>query len=142
MEALNPISRMPVAQTTMVQASRTQSADIQIVTEEGDTVTLSASRTAELSFATYNSNGQTSAELRTGSEFSMSVEGDLSRRELKDIRRALRIIMKAAEDFAENNPEKAARRVSKLSRLDHLAAVNAEFQVRQELSVSTENSGS
>src|SRR5262245_65927746 len=81
-----------------ITASRSQSADITIVTAEGDRVTLSASMGAQAEYApneyaTYNAYGRVS----------VTIEGDLSRSELKDIRKAIRTIEKAARDMARGD---------------------------------------
>ena len=52
-----------VATASMVNVSKAQSSDITIVTAEGDRVTLSSSRSSELSFATYNSTAKPATPL-------------------------------------------------------------------------------
>ena len=126
---------------TMVNISRAQSSDFTIVTAEGDKVTLSASRSAELSFSTYDSAGKTrgskglsEAKFSASREFSLAIEGDLNKEELKDIRRAIKTVMKSAGDVLKGDTEHAAERVSKLGKLDTLASIDADVQFRQEVS--------
>src|SRR5678815_57247 len=81
-----------------VNVSQSQTAEITLVTAEGDTVTLSSSKSADLSFSTYNARGQVGASsaalsgmssaIHLTSAFSFSVDGDLNKSELKDIRHA------------------------------------------------------
>jgi len=133
-------------QAAQVKVSQSQTADMTIVTAEGDTVTLSSSKSAELSFATYNAEGQvggasvgfsgTSAELHRSSAFSLSVDGDLNKEELKDIRRAIRTIQKAANDALKGHDEKAASRTAKLASLDQIASIDADLEFNQEVSVT------
>jgi len=125
-------------QAAKVKVSQSQTADITIVTAEGDTVTLSSSKAAELLFATYNAQGQVggSAELHRSSTFSMSVEGDLNREELKDIRRAIRTIQKAANDVLRGHEEKAASRTARLANLDQIASIDADLEFHREVSVT------
>jgi hypothetical protein len=133
-------------QATQVKVSQSQTADITIVTAEGDTVTLSSSKTAELSFATYNAQGHTadssatisgaSTELHRTSAFSISVDGDLNKAELKDIRSAIRTMQKAANDVLKGHGEKAAARTARLSDLDQLASVDADMEFNREVSMT------
>jgi hypothetical protein len=133
-------------QATQIKVSQSQTADITIVTAEGDTVTLSSSKSAELSFATYNAQGQVggssgtisgmSAELHRTSDFSITVDGDLNKAELKDIRSAIRTIQKAANDALKGHEEKAASRTAKLSDLDQIASIDADLEFNREVSVT------
>jgi hypothetical protein len=133
-------------QTAQVKVSQSQTADITIVTAEGDTVTLSASRSAELSFATYNAQGRVgdssgtisgmSAELHRSSDFSITVDGDLNKEELKEIRTAIRTIQKAATDVLKGHDEKAATRTAKLAGLDQIASIDADLEFNREVSVT------
>jgi hypothetical protein len=125
-------------QAAQVKISQSQTADITIVTAEGDTVTLSSSRAAELSFATYNAHGKVSgsAELHRSSAFSFSVDGELNREELKDIRRAIRTIQKAANDVLKGHEEQAASRTARLAGLDQIASIDADLEFHREVSVT------
>jgi hypothetical protein len=133
-------------QATQIKVSRSQTADITIVTAEGDTVTLSSSKSAELSFATYSAQGKVgdstgaisgmSAQLHRTSAFSMTVDGDLNKEELKEIRSAIRTIEKAANDVLKGHDEKAAARTAKLSDLDQIASIDADLEFNREVSVT------
>ncbi len=130
------------ASAKMVNISRSQSSDFTIVTAEGDTVTLSSSRSSELAFATYNPLGdsgsasRSAASFSTSRDFSFSVEGDLNKEELKDIRRAIKTVMKSARDVLRGDDEKAFRRASKLSNLDQIASLDANLHFRREISTT------
>jgi hypothetical protein len=133
-------------QATQIKISQSQTADITIVTSEGDTVTLSSSKSAELSFATYNAQGQVggssgtisgmSAELHRTSDLSITVDGDLSKDELKDIRSAIRIIQKAANDVLKGHDEKASARAANLAGLAQIASIDADLEFNREVSVT------
>jgi len=161
MDALSSVSSSPVdnstacatkqssntltQQATRITVSQAQSTDIKIVTAEGDTVTLSANKTADLSYSTYNAHGSIdgksvsvsamSAEMHQTSAFSLTVDGDLNKEELKDIRRAIRIIEKSAHDVLTGHADKAASRTAKLAKLDQLASIDADVEFQQEVSV-------
>jgi len=141
-----PSDSSATVQAAQVKVSQSQTADITIVTAEGDTVTLSSSKASELTFATYSAQGQVgdssvrlsgmSAELHRTSAFSMSVDGDLNKEELKDIRYAIRTIQKAAMDVLKGHEEKAAARTASLSNLDQIASIDADLEFSREVSVT------
>jgi hypothetical protein len=89
----------------------------------------------EISFETYSSKGQ-SLEVSKSSEFSMTVEGDLNREELKDIRKAIRSILKAERDILKGHDEGATERTAKLAELDQIASIDAKMEFRQTVSVT------
>lgn len=115
--------------------SQSRSSDITLVTAEGDTVTLSASQTMEMSFETYGSKGQ-SMGISKSSEFSLTVEGDLNREELKDIRKAIKTLLKAERDLLKGHEERATERTAKLEDLDQIASIDAKMEFRQTVSVT------
>jgi len=133
-------------QATQVKVSQSQTTDITIVTAEGDTVTLSSSKSAELSCATYNAQGKVgdslgrssgmSAELHRTSAFSITVDGDLNKEELKDIRSAIRTIQKVAKDVQKGHDEKAAARTAKLANLGQIGSIDADLEFSREVSVT------
>lgn len=138
-----PSTSGSTAQSTAVNMSQSRSSDITLVTAEGDTVTLSASQTKEISFETYSSKGQStdsdavvSAEVRKSSEFSMTIDGDLNREELKDIRKAIRTLFKAERDILKGHDERATERTTKLAELDQIASIDAKMEFRQTVSVT------
>jgi hypothetical protein len=104
------------------------------------------SKSAELSFATYNAQGRVgdstetisgaSAGLRRTSGFSFTVDGDLNKEELKEIRSAFRTIQKAANDVLKGHEEQAAARTAKLTDLDQIASINADLEFNREVSVT------
>jgi hypothetical protein len=57
-EHIKPPDSAAAVKSIEIQASQSQAADITIVTAEGDTVTLSARKSEELSYSTYNSQGK------------------------------------------------------------------------------------
>ena len=125
-------------QAAQVRVSQSQTTDITIVTAEGDTVTWSSSKAAEVSSVTYNAQGQMggSAELHRTSAFAFSVDGDLNHEEMKDIRRAIRTIQKAANDVLKGHEEKAASRTARLGSLDQIASIDADLEFYREVSVT------
>lgn len=116
---------------------QSQDAAITIFTAEGDKVTLSASSKSQFEFATYNAGGflggRRSSE--NSQSLSISIEGNLSRQELKDIRKAVKTIGRVADELMEGDADGVARQVEKLQRLDTLSQVQAEVGVKREVSL-------
>ena len=130
----------PGLQATRGTVQQSIGASVTIVTAEGDKVTLSASSERQLEFATYNARGFIRGNRSTQSQavrnsLSVSVEGDLSREELHDIRKAIKTIGHVANELAEGDVDGAARQAEKLQRLDSLAGIEAEVEVKQEVTV-------
>lgn len=144
MDSVSSVGRMPencYSQSTAVNMCQSRSSDITLVTAEGDTVTLSASQTKEIWFDTYSSKGQSTGSdaalsASKSSEFSMTVEGDLNKEELKDIRKAIRTIWKAERDILKGHDERATERTTKLAELDQIASIDAKLEFRQTVSVT------
>jgi hypothetical protein len=125
----------------LAAVSREQSADITIVTKEGDTVTLSADSSIEAAYATYDKKAQlkgaysesmgrlTSATVER--EISISVEGDINDQEKKEIKQVMREIFKMMKDFLTGRLDDTAVSAVKDFELDTLANVEAKFEVKQ-----------
>jgi hypothetical protein len=98
-----------IMQLATAKASYKQHADITVVTAEGDRITLSSNSQHSVDFATYDglvrTNGAATRlqwrelSLSSGNELSLTVEGDLSAEELKDLEKALKSIEKMVRDF-------------------------------------------
>jgi len=129
-----------------VNASRSIQEAFTIVTKEGDKVTLSGSSRFELGLTTYNASGRIqgadvnaqgqSLSLSSSRELSISVEGDLSEEELRDIRKLVRTTERLARDFARGDLDAVAKDTRKLSGLDSLASFQGEISISQSLSVA------
>lgn len=82
------------ADTTLVAANahREASGELSIVTQEGDTVTLSAHLEADATYASFRSRGAQASYLsiESSSSFEISVQGDLSEQEMKDIEKLVK----------------------------------------------------
>ncbi len=110
--------------------SRTRSAQLQITTDEGDTVTITRSSTFEAMVGSlrYQDSGPEGAyrqrarfeQTSRSSDFTIRVEGDLSKQELKDIHRLLAQLRPAFRSASMRAGTAAALRVDG-SKLDSLA---------------------
>jgi hypothetical protein len=136
---LNPSRGQRItSQSSQAKISSQRSIDLSLVTAEGDKVTLSANAAFQAGYATYNSqgtlNGVTSVsqgesfEASLEREFSISVEGDLNKQELKDIRKALKNIIKIAKKFFKGDLDNAFVKALRLRPPDTIASLDASFQ--------------
>lgn len=82
------------ADATLVAANahREASGELSIVTKEGDTVTLSAHLEADATYASFRSRGAQASylSLESSSSIEISVQGDLSEQEMKDIEKLVK----------------------------------------------------
>jgi hypothetical protein len=112
------------AKTAAAVAGQVQSRslDVTITTADGDRVTLSASQSASLA-GVATSDGRRAGVSSTESSVSLTVEGSLDRRELRDLRTVLKVLAKAA---AHQDSDRLARRLSRPD-LDTIATVQASY---------------
>jgi len=128
-----------------VTRSLEQHADVTLVTAEGDRVTLSSGSQAQVTYATYEDlrymrgcfaefHGETFG-LEVSREYSILVEGDLNKTELRDIGKAIRTIEKIMRDFLSGDIDHAAGKAMKISRLESISTLEASLQFERSLSV-------
>ena len=104
------------SQVSLSAVSREQSADVALVTKEGDKVTLSVQSSFEAAYGTYDSqarmNGVDAAtrgrfgSLNLEREITIRVEGDLNQAEKKEIKQVLRKIFKTVKNFLSGETDK------------------------------------
>lgn len=129
-----------------VQASQATSADFNIVTKEGDKVTISGASRYDLSYSTYTASGRLndqsvdvkgeSFSLSASRELSIQVEGDLSEEELRDIRKLIKGSAEILGDFMRGDVDEAFEDTLKLGKLDSLASFEAELTISRSVSVA------
>ncbi len=123
-----------------------KSENISINTSEGDVVTISSYVEFHMGYYSYqnitsgnvNLSLQESKqfELSTEKKFSLSVEGDLNKQEIKDIKKSLRLINRIFNGYQSGDIEKVLKNVSKIGNLDTIA--NLEAAIQQLSSISYE----
>lgn len=133
------------SELTRVTSSLHQNADVTIVTAEGDKVTLSSGSQAQVTYATYEElryMGGHFAQFRyealgleVSREYSIVVDGDLNKKELRDIRKAIRTIEKMMRDFLSGNVDHAVGKAMKVSKLESISSLEASLQFERSLSV-------
>jgi hypothetical protein len=73
--------------------------------------------------------------LEVSREYSILVEGDLNKTELRDIRKAIRTIEKIMRDFLSGDIDHAVGKAMKISRLESISTLEASLQFERSLSV-------
>ena len=126
---------------------RSQETDLTIVTKEGDYVTISADSDFQLEFNTYDRTGQMTGgtsrlhyealSLDSRQEFSVSVKGDLSEQETKDILKVLQSMDGFMNDLQSGRLDQAVTRTDRFGNLGSLSSIDATLQVEQGLSLES-----
>lgn len=125
------------------QASESQSADLEIVTAEGDRVTLSYGAEESLGFSSYEnlarkgggfarSAGQ-SLSFERGQALSLSVTGDLSESELADIGSLLAEIDGVMGKMLDGDMEGALSSALEVGGFDSIAGFEADLHVERQV---------
>ncbi len=123
-----------------------RSKNITINTSEGDVVTISSLEEFHTGYYSYqdvtsgngNMSFQESKQFEFSAEktFTLSVEGDLSKQEIKDIKKSLKLVSKILSGYQSGDIKKVLKNVSKIGKLDTIA--NLEAAMQQVSSVSYE----
>ncbi len=123
-----------------------RSKNITINTSEGDVVTISSLEEFHTGYYSYqditSGNGNVSLqeskqfELSVEKSLTLSVEGDLSKQEIKDIKKSLKLVSKILSGYQSGDIKKVLKNVSKIGNLDTIA--NLEAAIQQVSSVSYE----
>lgn len=130
-------------QTRAGSLSQSQSTDLTITTDEGDTVTLSLSSATEVNAGIYRSvsyadgwdeSTQTSFfEFSDSQHLSVKVDGDLNAEEKEDIRAAMEVIGGMIDDFLSGDLLEMAADGELLKELDTVASLEAAFSYERQV---------
>jgi hypothetical protein len=142
MSAITTLGSPRLAQEVGVTAvSRRTAADFSIVTAEGDKVTLSLNSAESAGAYRYSAQGRleggTQSAVAAGSVYesstslSLSIQGELSKEEIRDIQKAIKTVAKVYRDLAKGDEEQAVKRASKLDKLDSIAELAASISVSE-----------
>ena len=131
---------------TQVQAETHTSADITLVTAEGDKVTLSTDAVMQAAYTRYDARGRLrghglerhaeTLQLASANDISLQIEGDLNDAERADIQQALSTIEKFAADFFDGKEDEAPNQIFNLGNLNTLRSLDATLEFSQSLTVS------
>ena len=129
---------------TSASYSKTENADITIVTDDGDRVTISTDTGMESGYTSYSGllrSGSLSAraegyefQSRMHSNFSMSISGDLDSQEYEDIISALKTIDSIMESVSSGNMVDLQAIAEEFGGLESLSGLTASIQVQESMS--------
>lgn len=136
------------------QASRTQlaavtgsrSLDLDLVTEEGDKVTLSIDAQASAIYAAHGEGGMNDESLYVqwgefsggafDREVSLAVEGDLNKQERREIRKVIRTINRMMQNFVQGKLNPMMAKAQKLQGLETIGSLAVEMSYERQVLVA------
>src|ERR687887_1655463 len=131
---------------TQVQAETHTSADITLVTAEGDKVTLSTDAVLQAAYTRYDARGRLRGhglerhaetfQMASVNDISLQIEGNLNDAERADIQQALGTIEQFADDFFDGKGDEAPNQIFNLGNLNTLRSIDATLAFSQSLTVS------
>ena len=130
---------------TQVQAETHTSADITLVTAEGDKVTLSTDAVMQAAYTRYDAHGHLrgygikryteTLQLASANDISLQIEGNLNDAERADIQQALGTIEQFAADFFDGKEDEVPNQLFNLGHLNTLRSIDATLELSQSLTV-------
>ena len=121
------------------------SADIAIVTADGDRLTLSTASVLQAAYAHYDYQGRLQGQrvnigvealqFASSNQVHVVVEGDLDAPELADIRSLLGNLEEMVTEFLDSDFDKAVAQALKSGDLDSIASLDASFRYFQNITV-------
>lgn len=140
-------STVSASQTQLAAISTSRSLDLNLVTEEGDKVTLSMDAQASAIYfdstsVSIENNGDyrySRNELAAGSsqyDFNLTIEGDLSEEEQREIRKVIKTLSKMMDQLAAGNIQQDVAVANKLSGLDTIAGLDAHLSYERQVVVA------
>ena len=144
--AVQPREGTSISRFNQVQAETHTSADITLVTTEGDKVTLSTEAVMQAAYTRYDAHGRLRGyglerhaetfQMASANDISLQIEGDLNDAERADIQQALGTIEQFAADFFDGKGDEAPNQLFKLGNLNTLRNIDATLEFSQSLTVS------
>ncbi len=127
--------------TKCIAAVNRQSLDFHITTAEGDYFTFESTSVSAAAYAAYQAP-TTSAQavsVSSSNEFSLSVQGDLSKEEVRDISKAIHTYGKVLKDVTSGRAQPAEAHARQLTRLDEISSFEGTFTSEQYLSAQEQS---
>jgi hypothetical protein len=131
---------------TQVQAETRTSANITLVTAEGDKVTLSTDTLLAAAYTRYDARGRLQGhrteghaetlELASANDIALHIEGNLNDAERADIQQALNTFEQFATDFFNGEVDEPPNQLFDLGDLDTLRSIDTTLEFSQSLAVS------
>jgi len=135
-----------ISQYLKVSTFESESTDMVFFTEEGDRVTISSESQISSEYFNYrnllmNKNISANVEARnisisSDSKISITVEGDLSEEELKDIKKAIKTVDKIMQALKSGDIESAMKLAFETISLDSISGLSASMELEKNVTVS------
>ncbi|MBN1226593.1 MAG: hypothetical protein JXA79_06345 [Deltaproteobacteria bacterium] len=132
------------SQITNLSSYQQKNTDITIMTAEGDRVTLSTDSQRQASYLTYSGlacGGGAMAQIQGKSysmevnrELSITIEGNLSEEELKDIQKSIKTIDKILHEALSGNTDHALAMTNKVSSMESISSFSASLEIENTVS--------
>ncbi len=140
---------LQASQTRMAAVTSSRSLDLNLVTEEGDKVTLSMDAKASAIYASHGAVGVDEDEMQarwgefSGGQFerdiSITVEGDLNKQERREIRKVLRTINRMMKKFVQGKMAPMMSKAQKLQGLETIDSLEVEMSFQNQVIVAQQS---
>ena len=126
-----------------ISASCEKDLDLSMYTDEGDKVTLSYDAKTEANYLSYENlawqkgalswKKNTEFSYSSSKSFSLTVDGDLNKKELMDIKKVLKGIDKILQNFMAGDMKHLLKDAEKIKNLDTIAVVEAQYSYEKQM---------
>jgi hypothetical protein len=134
MTAITKLHSSPGAavQPMRMTLSREQTAEVAVHTTDEDRVTISSSSESSAT------SGPGSERSASSTELSVGTQGDLSKKQLKDIEKAIQTFQQVTMDVLYGRVVTAVAHARQMEKLDNVAAIDGETGLQQILTVGVD----
>lgn len=137
---------LQASQTQLAAITSSRSLDLNLVTQEGDKVTLSMDAKASAIYASHGAVGMDDDDLnaRWGEysqgeferEISFTVEGDLNKQERREIRKVIKTINRMMRQFVQGKLNPMMAKAQKLQGLETIDSLDVEMSYERQVLVA------
>jgi hypothetical protein len=134
---------LSASRMTSASISQSKSMDLVFYTQEGDRVTLSSSAQVDAAYTTYEGMARAGGimarqegeafQMTAGTQFSLSVQGDLSAQEMADIKKAVGVMDNIMNDLISGNYDGLVKKAGSLGQLDSLQSLSADLHYQRQI---------
>ena len=128
-------------QQTALSVRERQDMDLEIVTSEGDVVTLSSEKQSNMDYMSYDQKGASKGKsvemhnkalsIEVSSGFSISVKGDLNEDELKEIQMLIKEVDSVMSSMVSGEMDDAVAKAMKIGGFDTISTFEAELSIQK-----------
>jgi len=133
--------QLQTMQQTAFSSRERQNMDLEIVTSEGDVVTLSSNTESNMDYMSYDKTGSNNGgsykihgealSIEVSSGFSLSVNGDLNEEELEEIQMLINDVDSVMGSMVSGNMNDAVEQAMKIGGFDTISGFEAELSMEK-----------